>query len=40
MLAYINSQRPCCKQQEKNESTQHWFPSLPQPTTAAVMALK
>jgi hypothetical protein len=29
MLAYINSQRPCCKQQEKNESTQHWFPSLP-----------
>ena len=29
MLAYSDSQRPCCKQQEKNEPKQHWFPLLP-----------
>ena len=29
MLSNSNSQRPCCKQQEKNEPKQHWFPLLP-----------
>jgi hypothetical protein len=29
MLAYSNPQRPCRKQQEKNETERHWFPSLP-----------
>ena len=29
IMASLNSQRPCCKQQEKNEQKQHWFPSLP-----------
>ena len=29
MLAYLDSQRFCCKQHKKNEPKQHWFPSLP-----------
>ena len=28
-LAYPDPQRLCCKQHRKNETKQHWFPSLP-----------